>query len=148
MHYAHKGEWDMQDVWIAAVAYLDDIYILASSVEHAQIMLDEVVIALGNIGLSLQIAKVRVMTDKYGLANPRGDSLYVDNLPIQQVESLKVLGSMISHDGAEKLTIEHRIQRAWACYWKWQKVLEGQASLKASLLFWQSTCFWCVCFAH
>ena len=37
---------------------------------------------------------------------------------VEEVEVLKVLGSMVSNDGSEKAAYEHKIQRAWAGYWK------------------------------
>ena len=148
LHKEHVEGWNPEDIWLSVLAYLDDVYLIAGTMAQAQDMLNDVTLALKRIGLLLQTSKVKYMTDKHGIANPEHVALKVGELEIKEVTSMIVLGSVITHDGAEKETYEHRIKRAWACYWKWQAVLEGSASLPHRLKFWCATVLksltWCL----
>ena len=50
-----------------------------------------------------------------------------------------MLGSVITSRADERRSYEHRIAASWACYWRWQHILECQADINIRIKFWMLT---------
>ena len=132
------GSHDPQSVFLAIVAFMDDTYLVASSMRDAQIMVNELKEKFLAAGLQFAAGKAKYMSENCDL----GDScsgLLLDEKEIPRVSELKVLGSVITSRGDERRTYEQRISAAWGCYWRWSHVLECSATIQTRLRFWMLT---------
>ena len=140
----HLKDWDPEKFMISCIAFVDDCYLIAKCHEDAQAMLRDVVEAFKDVQLFLAAEKVKFMTDKLSEAS-NDCKLYLDNVEIEQVQRLKILGSIVTNCGSEKATVEHRIGAGWGCYNKWRHILESKAQLSTRLAFFEKQCLK-VCF--
>jgi hypothetical protein len=82
-------------VFIGCIAYADDIFLIANSLTHMQIMLDICAEVINDLGLSFNINKSTAMR-----IGPRFNrtcvSLYIDAKPLRYVEATKYLGISVA----------------------------------------------------
>jgi hypothetical protein len=84
---------------------LDDLYLVAGSLREAQFMLDEVADRLAQLGLHLNVKKVKWMANKYA-ADVRHDSfLRVGMVKIFGSEEIVCLGIVIRCDLKEDAAV-------------------------------------------
>jgi hypothetical protein len=136
----HLVDFDPNNVFVALLAFMDDCYIVARNYAEAQIMMNELVKEFEKWGLSVASEKLKFMSENCDcdLAGVQA-CLWHGDVAVERVQVLKVLGGKIASRGDERIAYEHRIASAWACYWKWQHVLESGASIKAKISFWHAT---------
>ena len=113
-------------------------YIFATSIDQAQLMLTEVASELSELGLSLNLAKVKWLANRWAEVD---DNSFVtfQNVKIPRSDNIVVLGSTISGNMDESPAIEHRVTKAWACFHRWSHILLGTGSLGSRLRFWERT---------
>ena len=133
-----KNYSNIEDLFISCMAFLDDVYLLAGSLDSAQRMLDDLIHEFRRIGLHLNPSKIQWTMNRH-VVRSGSPSLVVNGVAIQSTNSFVCLGSVIAANLYETLAIEHRIQRAWACFHKWSKVLLSSAPLSSRLAFWSTT---------
>ena len=98
-------------------------------------MLNELVLEFEAVGLSLNASKCKWMGDKHHHAvDPYAgtNNLKIANEIIPQVETVTILGSVVTADCSEKAPVVHRIAQSWKCYHRWSNVLEANCCLKDS----------------
>ena len=119
---------------------MDDLYLFSDNWNHAQIMLNELIHELGQIGLEPSLPKLKVMSESHDSENSfEGRKLFVGNHEVEKVGCMKVLGSQIDVTGRERQAFENRIRGAWLVYDKWAHILESSAPLVNRLRFWRMT---------
>lgn len=103
--------------------------------DAAEEMLNDVVTALR---LELAPNKVKFLAGKHPCYEQNPVLKLGDNY-IKKIDKIKGLGSMHFSNASEKGTYEHRIAAGWACYHKWQHVLECRATIKARMSIFEKT---------
>jgi hypothetical protein len=132
----HFLSQDVSNLHIAALAFADDIYLLASSAVEAGIMLAEVRVELGKIGLKLQEAKLKWIANQWVESN----MLANNSETLHRSESFTVLGSVVCGNMSETEAHDHRVSQSWKCFHKWQHILCAyHTPLKDRLDFWCKT---------
>ena len=121
------------------LAFVDDLYIVANCLAEAQVMTNELISALRDVGLRPKISKVNWISDNFDQATANGERLWIGDSPIKPSKNLKVLGSMISSDGTEREAYLHRSQMAWRTYHCWKHVLEARVDITARLRVFKAT---------
>jgi hypothetical protein len=129
---------DLESVWVAVVAFMDDIHLVAETFMQMQSMLNDLVLKLASIGLHLNPMKVRWISNKWA-GHVAGTCLQLEGCMIPCSDTITVLGSVISGNLSEIEAFNHRISCAWACYNRWSRVLESQASFETRVKFWTKT---------
>ena len=137
-HFLHD-EINIEDLYFAALAFIDDLYLLASNPTHAQRMLDDVVTALNEIGLRINLDKSCWTMDKLSWETWGCRTLSFDGCLKTPVKQLTVLGSVISYDASEVEAFQHRISQSWKCYHKWKHIFETPGNLCDRLKLWTKT---------
>jgi hypothetical protein len=133
---------------VSVLAFLDDILLVANSLAHAQIMLNELASALEKVGLRLNLTKCKWLCDQHVVDCDAVGDICLHDLPLERVQEIKILGSKIRADASERLAYDHRISCAWANYAKWKHVLESTAPLPVRIRFFLKTValsmLWCL----
>ena len=125
----------VQDLYLTSLGFLDDIYFVCSCFEQAQKMLNDVTLLFAQVGLRLNLGKIKWMRNKH-CKGAENATLRVGQVLIPSVDSLVVLGSVICINGQENEAVRHRISRAWGVFHKWEHVLTSKAALSTRLSFW------------
>ena len=114
-------KYDLQNLWLSSLAFLDDITLFATSVNDLQMMIEDVHIELRKLGLSLNLSKVKWIANKFVTSR---DEVWVevDGTRIFKSSTINFLGSMIHEDLLEGPAVTHRVQAAWLCYHKWSHI--------------------------
>ena len=82
-------------------------------------MLAEITIAFQDAGLFIQQAKLKWMGNKLIDSN---QVLLFQGAPVQRVEQMKGLGSMVRADCEENEAAHHRASQSWKSFHKWKHV--------------------------
>ena len=124
-HLGHFTWADPSNIYLAILAYLDDLYIVCSTVQVGQTMLDELVAALGKYGLRLQHkpcacgvncnCKCQWMSDVHTTPLVQEQELLINSIPVRRVEKMNILGSIVCFDANESPAVEHRVSQSWGC---------------------------------
>ena len=93
------------------VRYADDTVLMAENNEKLQELLDGVVEASRERGLTVNVGKTKVMVTSKSSENPRAE-IYVGDLALEHVSSFKYLGSVLSEDCRCTAEIKSRIGNA------------------------------------
>ena len=121
---ADLGKFDPQNVYLSAAAFMDDTYLIASSLGEAQTMINELMQAFQEAGLQFASGISKFMSENCGEG-----VLWAGDVVVPRVSETKVLGSIITSETDERRCYEHRIAAAWACYWRWAHILECEAQI-------------------
>ena len=132
------GDSDLNNLYVSLLAFMDDTYLVATSYQQTQIMINELMKEFGKAGLFLKHSKLKYMSENCKEGS-EGGQLFAGRVPIKRVQELKVLGSVITSFGDEEAAYAHRVKASWACYNKWKHVLECSASMASRLSFWMIT---------
>ena len=83
---------------------MDDMYIVATCLSHAQTMLNEIQTELAHWGLVIAPAKLQFACDKHTAAklDTGTPGLFMSGGPIKRTDNIVVLGSVVSASGEEK----------------------------------------------
>ena len=112
-HFGHFLDLDINDLHVCALAFIDDLYLLSKCPREAQQMLNDLILELGKLGLSINLDKSSWMCDKHSWQDWGNLTLnFGNNVLKKPVTFLKVLGSIISFDGSEQAAVKHRIAQA------------------------------------
>ena len=98
---------NIEEFVLVVLAFLDDIYLVCKALQEAQAMVNDISRKLAEVGLSLNLAKVKWMCNEWAGAQD-SDYLEVDGVRIFQVDSMCVLGVVISIDGSEDNAADYR----------------------------------------
>ena len=133
-------DFDPQNIHVSCLAFLDDVYLVGKTVGEVQCMLNDVIHEFKSVGLELQAKKLKWMTNKYACDSSDRSAIVSDEgVAVDKCESLVILGSLVSCDSCENLVVEHRIECAWKCFYKWLHVLTSDATLECRIKFWALT---------
>ena len=141
--FGHIFDFDIQDLHVSALEFIDDLYLICKNPRESQTMLDELIQTIADSGLSMNSDDSSWMCDKHCWDDWCNSELNFgsDNW-IKPTTSLNVLGSIISF-GSEQAAIKHRISQSWRCFRKWQHILIATATLKSKITFRTNTFFRC-----
>jgi len=126
---------DIENFWVTSLAFLDDIYFVTECFDSAQIMLNELLAAFAEAGLTPNLGKISWLANKY-VRHAECLALTVGKVLIPASDHLIVLGSHVSLTGFETPAFRHRVARSWACFHKWQHILCSKACLADRVKFW------------
>ena len=126
---------DIENFWVTSLAFLDDVYFVTECFAAAQTMLNELLDAFAQAGLTPILGKVKWMGNKY-VKHVDCLALAVGKVLIPASDNLIVLGSMLTLTGHETQAFRHRVAQSWACFHKWQHVLCSRAPLAHRVSFW------------
>ena len=129
-------------MFVSCLAFLDDCYLVASTIEQCQAMLNDVILEFGKVGLELNPSKCAWIADKHCYpfdGGYHGRSIAIGEYLVAQVGRLVVLGSVVCCDSSEQHPILHRVSCAWKCFHKWGHVFKSSASIQAKAAFWCKT---------
>ena len=113
---------DVQDIFLSALGFLDDICFVSGGFDQAQMMLNDAVLTFGSVGLQLNIAKIKWMANKHCNCQ-EGLALRIGRVLIPSVDHFVILVSMIFIDGNEGPALRHRSGKAWGVFHKWAHIL-------------------------
>ena len=116
----HHNHDNLQNFVICILAFVDDLYFVAKTLQEAQTMTNELVAKLAEVGLRPKISKIKWTCDNFTSAVESGLKLHVNGHAIAPSQSIKVLGSMIAGDGSEREAYTHRAQQAWKTFFTWE----------------------------
>ena len=104
---------------VTAVCYADDIVLAASSKEHLEAMISDVVNGLREIGFGVGAEK------SHGTSTRRleGETLSVDAGAVEWEGTLTFVGTVLDLTGSAGPAIQHRMAQANKAYSKWKEVL-------------------------
>ena len=142
---------NINDLHASIFAFLDDLYIICTSVQMGQVMLNELAQELAKHGLFLHHKPCTCGADcectcpwmcdiqtALCLSNER---ILLGGIEVRKVEIMNILGSIVTGDGNEGPAIEHRITQPWRCFHKWAHIFMSKASIWHKLQFWKKTVF-------
>ncbi|XP_063362869.1 uncharacterized protein LOC134651698 [Cydia amplana] len=96
--------------------YADDIVLISETSHELQEMLEEWRVALESAGLRISRHKTEYMHCNFS-GSQNLHAIPLDGTPLNQVNSFKYLGSVISCDGSIDADVSHRINTGWM---KWK----------------------------
>jgi hypothetical protein len=129
---------NLENLFVSTAAFMDEVYLMASSLQHLQCMLNDLIRMLASIGLTLNPKKVKWNSNKWACLGCNA-KLIIDECEVPRADTFPALGSVISGDLSEIETYNHRIACGWAVYNKWSRILESQASIADRLALWGKT---------
>ena len=111
--------FSMDQFRLTAVCYADDIVLAASSKEHLEAMISDVVEGLREIGLGGGADK------NHWTSTPRsdGETLSVDSGAIEWEETLTFVGTVLDLTGSAGPAMQYRMAQANKAYAKWKEIL-------------------------
>ena len=59
---------DLENTWLCILAFVDDLYIVAKHISEGQLMMNDLVIALAEVGLKPKLSKISWMSDNFEIA--------------------------------------------------------------------------------
>ena len=124
LDWASRGiGFSFDGVWLPAIAYADDVMVLANSEEELAQMLAEVAVAFGEVGLELNMAKTN-----YTSSLPACNScILVNGEKIKWRKSIIFLGSSVTlSSGNDETAMRHRKAAATGVFEEWAPVLTNQ----------------------
>ena len=104
---------------LTAVCYADDIVLAASSKEHLEAMISDVVEGLREIGLGVGADKSHWTST----ARLNGEKLTVDGGTVEWEETLTFVGSVLDLTGNAGPAMQYRMAQANKAYAKWKEIL-------------------------
>ena len=120
---------------IPLMAWVDDLTLLANSMQEAQMMLDELLACLHKHGLRIKANKAQFISG-YGAVG----ALHVHDTVVDASDSMVVLGISLRSDGTSKSHLEDTICRAAITYRTHRATLFSRhVSLREKLRHWQIT---------
>lgn len=104
----HLGiNWKLNEK-LGDLAYADDIVLLSNRHSEIQQKLTLIADEARKAGLSINIAKTKVMR----MNSTNNTPLFINNIPLEEVEKFEYLGSMLTNDGGAKKDVDNRIRKA------------------------------------
>ena len=97
------------------LGYADDLAALTQSVEQIKIMLSRLMECAGEVGLKLNLSKIKIMLIG-PLANSNIQSIEVENEVIEVVSTFEYLGRKLNNKADDSDKIKSRISRAWQAF--------------------------------
>ena len=99
------------------LAYADDVNILGGSVNTVKKNAETLVAATKESGLEVNADKTEYMIMSRDQNAGRGDSMEIDNSPIETVEEFKYLGTTLTNQNSIQEEIKSRLKLGNACYY-------------------------------
>jgi hypothetical protein len=125
---------------LCALAFADDILLIASTWEEMQIMMTELANTLSLHGLDIQPEKCCAMGNRF--AGPPADILLRDIIikNTSGADGFVFLGTLLTIDGSCILEVRARIASAWRTFWRLRRYLLNRGiSTNKRLEFWMMT---------
>ncbi|XP_048006861.1 uncharacterized protein LOC125242187 [Leguminivora glycinivorella] len=101
----------------------DDIVLFSHTAPHLQQMLQDLSTASLEVGLTMNMAKTKLMT------NRGKDTVTVDGQDIQYVDEYIYLGQIASFENRQCKEIDRRIENAWKSFWSMKTLMKGNLPL-------------------
>ena len=134
MYETHFRGYNLDDLYLAILGFVDDLYLLANSTCEAALMVADLRSELLKVGLEIQREKLRWIANKHVIE----DVLHLGEFSLARSDTLTALGSIVSGHGQENKTYEHRITQSWKVYHKWKHMFACKSTCLAAKLY-----FWC-----
>ena len=112
--------WQLDELWLAAVCYADDIVLVSSSGQDLALMVKEIIQSFAAVGLEVGCEKTHWT---YFPAKPDA-KLKCGTEKIPWENSLTFIGTVLDLCGNDALAISHRTAQATKVYHKWRAVLQ------------------------
>ena len=134
----------IDDLKAFSVCYADDIILIAADKEHLELMIQDLVKAFGDIGLTFGAQKTH-WTSMPAMENTK---LKVENCEVEWESTIVFVGTVLDLTGSSAATIQYRINQGNKVYYKWRPILVAKwlpLARRADLLFkavWTSA-LWC-----
>jgi hypothetical protein len=128
--------FSVDDFHVSAIAYADDIVLVAHSPEHLQFMVADIVHELQAIGLGIGAAKT------HWTSTPPLEDTHLDIVgsQVKWETSITFVGTIVDLSGTSAPAISHRMAQADKCFAKWRGVLTSpHVSLKRRLAILPAT---------
>jgi hypothetical protein len=107
------GDFKIGGQIIHTVKYADDLVLLAKEVKVLQDMIDKLIEIGGCYGMETNVEKTKVMRIS---RQPFPVKIVIDQKQLENVESFKYLGSILTNDGRNFCEIKCRIAMAKAAF--------------------------------
>jgi Reverse transcriptase (RNA-dependent DNA polymerase) len=102
-----------REEWLQLLAFADDTALLSQDAREMQLLIDVFVEACASLGLRVNVPKTKFMViNKKKLDDVQQHPFTIYGQPIDQVDELVYLGSLITADGTAKADIRTRVQKA------------------------------------
>jgi len=119
-----------QEERIMNLRFADDVLLIATSREHLQSMLEDLVRFTEEVGLEMHMGKTKILTSECTTTDadrPRFMTVRQQNIEIMPVDgSTMYLGRLLSIQNPHDVEIAHRLKRAWAKFMSYKKELCGK----------------------
>jgi hypothetical protein len=115
-----SGDFKIGGQIIHTVKYADDLVLLAKEEKVLQDMIDKLIKNGGCYGMEMNVEKTKVMRI---LRKPFSVKIMIDQKQLQNAESFKYLGSMLTNDGRCTCEIKCRIAVAKVSFNKMRALL-------------------------
>lgn len=123
-HVFRRLEWDNYGLIINGVRlnhlrFADDLIIISEDSKGLQKMLEQLVYESDNVGLSMNTAKTKIMS------NSENAPIIVNGKTIEYVMEYTYLGQIISPIDLATKEINNRITLAWKRYWSLKEIMKN-----------------------
>jgi len=121
------GDFKIGRLIIQTVKYADDLVLLDKKEKVLQDMIDKLIETGGCYGMEMNVEKTKIM----GISKqPFPVKIMIDQKQVENVESFKYLGSMLTNDGRCTCGIKSRIAMAKAAFNKKRALFTSTLDLK------------------
>ena len=143
-HTNKKGENGfITNMWLSSrqptttihdLGFADDIALLENSLDRAQTQLRTTARWANKVGLQININKTHALTNQ----NTNNKSIKLNGQPIQWVDNVKYLGSMVL---SSSTNVKARKGQAWKAFWKMKNVWKSTAiPIHLKINIFQASC--------
>jgi len=114
-----KG-WVVDDFWLAAVAFADDILLVGSSLREVQSMLEDIIEAFALVGLEIGAEKTNWSSW------PRAPllTLRMQGEQVAWSPQFVFVGNVVDLSGGSGAAVEYRMAQANKVFYRWKKILQ------------------------
>ena len=110
--------WSMDDFWLPAVGYADDVILLAKSKRDAEAMLHDCIAAFSDAGLEIGMEKTH-----WSSSCPCAEELVVHGVTIPWSPNITFVGAVLEFGGHDARTLHYRLGQAMRQFATWAPLL-------------------------
>ena len=114
--------------------FADDVVIIARNERELNSMAEELMVASEEYGLSINLAKTKVLTNISNLGE-----IKLGDTKIEKVQEYRYLGQIISFDNKIEKELKVRRNNAWKAFWAQKHILKSNLKLKTKIRIFEST---------
>ena len=123
---------------LSNLRFADDVLLVASSRQHIQSMIQDLLEEASKVGLEMHTGKTKILTNTGAMGKLQVNDHYLEILG--EGSGTMYLGRLLSTDNVTKTELENRLQKAWKTFFGHKKHLcERRISLRRRLQLFNST---------